>query len=70
MLVRHPQGVRFSPPSFFLALGWVGCPPGQRKDLGAFRTKVFSRRVDPRLCCYDKFSRLKQYFNEQRPNLT
>jgi hypothetical protein len=43
-------------------------PPGQRKDPGTFRTKVLCCSVDPRLCCYYKFSRLKQYFKEHRPN--
>jgi len=33
---------------------------------GVFRTHVVTRGVDPRLCCYYKSARLKQYFKEGR----
>jgi hypothetical protein len=33
---------------------------------GIFRTRVITRGVDPRLCCYYKSSRIKQYFKEGR----
>jgi hypothetical protein len=33
---------------------------------GAFRTKVITKGVDPQLVCYDKSSRIKQYFKQHR----
>jgi hypothetical protein len=33
---------------------------------GTFRTKVITKGVDPQLVCYDKSSRIKQYFKEHR----
>jgi hypothetical protein len=39
---------------------------GTRCTPGTFRTRVISRGVDPTLCCYDKSSRVKQYFKEGR----
>jgi hypothetical protein len=35
----------------------------QRNTPGMFRTRVITRGVDPRLVCYYKSARLKQYFN-------
>jgi hypothetical protein len=32
----------------------------------AFRTKVITKGVDPQLVCYDKSSRIKQYFKQHR----
>ena len=33
---------------------------------GVFRTKVFTRGVDPQVCCYYRSARMKQYFKEHR----
>jgi len=37
-----------------------------RRTPGVFRTHVVTRGVDPRLCCYYKSARIKQYFKQGR----
>jgi hypothetical protein len=37
-----------------------------RRTPGTFRTQVITKDVDPTISCYDKSSRIKQYFKEHR----